>query len=49
MKKFPIAHFAAGVNRDQIKMCREKLGIELSDFIGIALKSMQAIGKDLGL
>src|SRR3989338_1301846 len=49
LKKFPEKGFAAGVHRDQIASCEDKLGIELSDFIGIALKSMQAIGKDLGL
>lgn len=49
MKKFPIAHFAAGVNREQISMCKEKLGIELPDFIGITLNSMLEISSLLGL
>ena len=49
MKKFPIAHFAAGVNREQIKMCREKLGINLEEFIAIALSAMQKISADLHL
>jgi len=49
LKKFPSKNFAAGVNREQIKMCEEKLGIELSEFIDIVLKSMQTINNELGL
>lgn len=41
--------FAAGVSRPQIELCEEKLGIKLSDFIDITLKSMQSISADLGL
>ena len=41
--------FAAGVKREQIEMCEEKLGIALNDFIGIALSAMQGIASDLGL
>jgi len=41
--------FAAGVKREQIEMCEEKLGIKLPEFISIALKSMQDISGDLGL
>lgn len=49
LKKFPSKSFAAGVRRDQIKMCQEKLGIKLPDFIEIVLKSMQGIAGQLGL
>ncbi len=49
LKKFPSKHFAAGVHREQIKMCAEKLGIKLEEFVGIVLKAMQAISSDLGL
>lgn len=49
LHKFPAKHFAGGVKREQIAMCKEKLGIELPDFIGIALKSMQEIHELLGL
>ncbi len=49
LKKFPVTGFAAGVHRPQIKLCEEKLGIKLEDFVGIALKAMQDIHKDLGL
>ena len=41
--------FAAGVKREQIEMCEEKLGISLPDFIQIALSAMQGIASDLGL
>jgi len=41
--------FAAGVKREQIEMCEEKLGIKLADFIGIALKAMQGIHEEVGL
>lgn len=49
IKKFPSKSFAAGVNRLQIQMCEEKLGIKLIDFVGIVLKSMQEISNDLSL
>jgi uncharacterized protein len=49
MKKFPTKRFAAGVNREQIKLCEEKLGIKLEDFVSIILKSMQEISNELGL
>lgn len=41
--------FAAGVDRKQIEMCEEKLGIPLDNFIEIALISMQEIHEELGL
>lgn len=49
LKKFPSKSFAAGVNRLQIQMCEEKLGIKINDFVAIVLKSMQAIASDLSL
>ncbi len=49
LKKFPQKSFASGVSREQIKLCWEKLGINLSDFIGLALQAMQNIHKELGL
>ncbi|OGG20114.1 hypothetical protein A3D03_01130 [Candidatus Gottesmanbacteria bacterium RIFCSPHIGHO2_02_FULL_40_13] len=49
LKKFPEKHFAAGVDREQIGKCEEKLGIKLADFVVIALTSMQSISKELGL
>jgi len=49
LKKFPSKSFAAGVNRLQIQMCDEKLGVKIHDFVDIVLKSMQAIANDLSL
>lgn len=49
LKKFPQSAFAAGVHRDQIKMCEEKLNIPLDKFVDIALSAMKSISKDLSL
>lgn len=49
LKKFPAKSFAAGVNRDQIKMCETELNIPISEFVDIVLKSMQSIAQNLGL
>lgn len=49
LKKFPQKNFAAGVHREQISQCEEKLNIGLPEFIGIALKAMQGISQELGL
>jgi predicted hydrolase (HD superfamily) len=49
MKKWNSSSFAAGVDRKQIELCEEKLGIKLHEFIEITLKAMQQISKKLGL
>ncbi len=49
LKRFPMKAFAASVNRDQIEMCEEKLGISLEKFVEIVLSSMQLVSNDLGL
>lgn len=49
LKKFPEKNFAAGVKREDIKTCEEKLNIPLPEFVGIVLSSMQEISSDLGL
>lgn len=49
LKKWNSKAFAAGVDRKQIEMSEEKLGIKLADFISIALKAMQGISRELGL
>lgn len=49
LKKFKEKSFAGGTRREDIALCEEKLGITLSDFIGIVLKSMQNISGELGL
>lgn len=41
--------FARGARREPIARCEEELGLTLEEFIGIALKSMQAAHKALGL
>lgn len=48
LRRFKEKRFAAGANRDQIRACSE-LGLELEDFLGIAIESMQRISEDLGL
>jgi len=49
LKKFPEKAFAKGVNREQIGMCEEKLGIPLPQFVEIVLNGMKQIEKELGL
>lgn len=49
IKKFPAIAFAKPVNREQIKLCEEKLGIPLEEFIEITLGAMKSIAGDLGL
>jgi uncharacterized protein len=49
LKKFPSKNFAAGVHREQIQLCEEKLGVKLEDFVRIVLDSMKKISSDLGL
>lgn len=41
--------FAAGVKREQIQECEDRLGIPLTEFIQIALSAMQGINQELGL
>ena len=49
LKKFGQPSFAAGTRREEIKLCEEKLGLSLEEFVKISLKSMQDISNDLGL
>ena len=49
LSKWKKLEFARGVDRKNIELCEEKLGINLPDFIGIVLKSMQSISSELGL
>lgn len=48
-KRMKETSFAKAVNRNQIKLCEDKLKIPLAEFIEIVLGSMQKINKDLGL
>ena len=49
IKKFSQVAFARPVDREQIKLCEEKLGIKLEDFVALTLSAMQSISDDLGL
>lgn len=49
LKKFKDPSFARGTRREQIKMCEEKLGLTLEEFIDISLKSMQKVEGEIGL
>lgn len=49
MKKFKDKAFARGTRREDIKLCEEKLGISLKEFVEIGLKAMQGIADKLGL
>src|SRR3989344_4296268 len=49
LNKFPVNSFAAGVHREQISSCEDKLGLKLNDFVALALSAMQGIHEDLGL
>lgn len=48
-KKLKDKSFAAQVDRNQIGACKELLGIELDDFIGITLGAMKETADELGL
>ena len=49
LKKFGQKSFAGGTRREDIKMCEEKLGIPLAEFIQIAVVAMQKNHEELGL
>jgi uncharacterized protein len=49
LNRFKQNSFARGASREKIKMCEEKLGIELNEFIQITLSAMQTIAPELGL
>ena len=49
LKKWSNKSFAAGVHREQIELCKEKLGIELNDYIQLCLTALQGISTELGL
>ncbi len=49
MNKWNQKSFAAGVKREQIAECEERLDIPLREFIEIAVSAMQGISNELGL
>lgn len=48
LKRFGEKAFARGANREQIESCQE-MGLSLEEFMGIGLKAMQGISKEMGL
>ena len=49
LKKFKEKSFARGTRREDIMMSEEKLGLDLTEFVTIALRTMQEISNELGL
>jgi predicted hydrolase (HD superfamily) len=49
LDKWNSKSFAAGVKREDIEKCEKELGINLHEFIGIALNAMKEISEELGL
>lgn len=49
LSKWQKKDFAKGVERENIELCEEKLGIKLNDFIQIVITSMQGISDEIGL
>ena len=49
LKKLKDKHFAAGCNRDDIKLGAEELGVELSQHISNVIQAMREIAEILGL
>lgn len=47
-KRFKEKAFARGANREQMRLCSE-LGLELDEFLTIALESMKKIAPEIGL
>lgn len=48
MRRFKEKRFAAGANRDQIRLCTH-IDLELNDFMLLCLRGMQKIANQLGL
>lgn len=48
-KKWKDKSFAAGVNRADIELGAQELGVDLSEHIGVVLEAMQGIADELGL
>jgi len=49
LNRFKEKSFAKGTRREDIQMCREKIGLSLEEFVRISLEAMQKISADLGL
>ena len=48
LNRFKEKRFAAGADRDQIRSC-EDFGLDLEEFVTIALEAMKSVSDDLGL
>jgi len=49
MKKFDSKSFASGADRERIRLCEEKLGLPLEQFVAIVLDAMKENSDQLGL
>jgi len=49
LKRFKEKSFAKGTRREDLLLCEEKLGFNLTEFVTITLKAMQLIADELGL
>lgn len=49
LRRFKEKAFARGTRREDIKMCEEKLGLSLEEFVKVCLSAMQQIAPQLGL
>lgn len=49
MKKFKDRAFAAGVDREEVRVAAEALGVDLKDHIQFVIEAMRGIATDLGL
>jgi len=49
IRRFKEKRFAAGANREQIKLCESKLDMSLEEFIKIVLDAMKSVSNELGL
>jgi len=49
IKKMKDKAFARAVNRDEIRLGAEELGVPLEEHIGVVLTAMQASAAELGL
>ncbi|MBI5544300.1 MAG: HDIG domain-containing protein [Deltaproteobacteria bacterium] len=48
-KRMKDKRFSAAINRDQIKACKELLGLELDDYLALCIQAMNEIRVELGL
>jgi len=49
LKRFKEPKFASGTRREDVVKCEEKLGLNLTEFVTITLKSMQGVSEVLNL